>query len=237
MNIKPNANLTSRSAFTLIELLTVIAVLAVLSSLLMVAVQKVRIKTYEAKDVSSLRQLGVGYRLMMNDVKKVELNYFFDPANKIHEYVSDRVTATGGNWNDRVDQSVVARKLMSSPYWAELNSASVTADNPYPRSYSLNASEVLFDLPPKESGRVSWDRDPVPSFRILSHPQVVLMFMTYSPGTPGIAYRGAANPIYSGINKTGYDGRYGRTPILLVDGHVVIADLSKEYNSKETWGH
>ena len=72
--------------------------------------------------------------------------------------------------------------------------------------------------------------------RIKAQSQFVLLFMTYAQGTPGIAYMGAANPIYSGINKTGYSGEYGRTPLLFVDGRAVIADLSKEFNDEKSWG-
>lgn len=227
-------HLKSSRGFTLIELLTVIGILAVLVTFSVAGINKARLRAYEVQDITSLRQLGTAFNLMMNDQDEVKPNDFFDPADKLWAYTSDTIDQSAG-WDDRVAKTAAARKLLSSAYWKKLNAA-YTGSEQYPRSYSVNAAQAFFPSPPPDSGQPDWERLSVRPIKLRIQPQVVLMFMTYANGTPGIAYMGAANPIYSGINKTGNSGQYGRTPILFVDGRAVIADLSREYNDKATWG-
>jgi prepilin-type N-terminal cleavage/methylation domain-containing protein len=226
--------LKSTRGFTLIELLTVIGILAVLVTFSMAGLNKARIRAYEVQDISALRQLGTAFHIMMNDLDEVKPNDFFDPLDKLWIYTADSADQ-GAAWNDRIAKTAAARKLLSSTYWKKLNTAYVGGEQ-YPRSYSVNAAQSFFPSPPPDSGQPDWERLSVRSMKILAQPQVVLLFMTYANGTPGIAYMGAANPIYSGINKTGYSAQYGRTPILFVDGRAVVADLSREFNDAKTWG-
>lgn len=223
-------------AFTLIELLVSIAIVALLSALCMAGLGKARVRAYEVQDVNSLRQLGLSIRLMMNDLTEVKPNDFFDPDDKLWAYTSDAVNESASAWDDRVAKAASVRKLMSSSYWKKLNAGNLSATELYPRSYSVNATQSLFPSPPPDSGQPDWERLSVPTFKIASRTRLVLMFMTYAPNTPGIAYSGAANPIYSGVNKTGYGAEMGRTPLLFVDGHAVVADLAHEYNDSTSWG-
>lgn len=225
--------LKSPSGFTLIELLTVIGILAVLVTFSVAGVHKARLRAYEVQDVNSLRQLGLAYRLMLNELDEVRPNDFFDPADKLWSYTSDSLDQSAG-WDDRVAKTAAARQLLSSAYWKKLNAGRYAAGEQFPRSYSVN--QWFFPAPPPESGQPNWERLAVRPIRVTAQTQMILLFMTYATGTPGIAYMGAANPIYSGINKTGYSGEYGRTPVLFVDGRAVIADLSKEFNDEKTWG-
>ena len=64
MNIK-------RSAFTLIELLSVIAVIGVLAAILIPVVGKVRKSSYDATCTSNLRQVSAAYLLMIADNKNI----------------------------------------------------------------------------------------------------------------------------------------------------------------------
>jgi prepilin-type N-terminal cleavage/methylation domain-containing protein len=64
MNIK-------RSAFTLIELLSVIAVIGVLAAILIPVIGKVRKSSYDATCTSNLRQVSAAYLLMMADNKNI----------------------------------------------------------------------------------------------------------------------------------------------------------------------
>lgn len=224
-------------AFTLIELLASIAIVAILSALCMAGLSKARVRAYEVQDVSSLRQLGLSIRLMMNDLTEVKPNDFFDPNDKLWAYTSDTANESASSWDDRVAKAAAVRKLMSSAYWRKLNAGNFSGTDLYPRSYSVNAAQSLFPSPPPDSGQPDWERLSVPTFKIASQTRLVLMFMTYAPNTPGIAYLGAANPIYSGTNKNGYGAQMGRTPLLFIDGHAMVADLAHEYNDSTYWGN
>ena len=226
--------LKSQRGFTLIELLTVIGILAVLVAFSVAGVQKARLRACEVQDVSSLRQLGVAYNLMMNDLDEVRPNDFFDPLDKLWSYTSDSMNESAA-WDERIAKAAAARKLLSSSYWKKVYAGNFGAGDQFPRSYSVN--QWFFPAPPPESGQPNWERLSVRPMRIKAHPELVLMVMTFAPNTPGIAFRDQASPIYSGIKKTGRDGtQSGRTPVLFVDGRAVIADLSKEFNDEKSWG-
>jgi prepilin-type N-terminal cleavage/methylation domain-containing protein len=56
-----------RAGFTLVELLTVIAIIGILGGILIVTVSKVRQSSYRAEGVSNLRQVGVAIQLYANE--------------------------------------------------------------------------------------------------------------------------------------------------------------------------
>ena len=57
----------ARQAFTLIELLTVIAVVGILAAILVPAIGKVRSNALTTECVSNLRQIGIGMQLYAQD--------------------------------------------------------------------------------------------------------------------------------------------------------------------------
>ena len=56
----------THSAFTLIELLTVIAVIAVLAAILIPAIGTVRMNALETQGLSNIRQVGMSYTISKN---------------------------------------------------------------------------------------------------------------------------------------------------------------------------
>ncbi len=68
MNLKKR-----KQKFTLIELLTVIAVIAILAGLLLPALNKARAKAQSVSCKSNLKQLGIAFKTYSNDFKQVPL--------------------------------------------------------------------------------------------------------------------------------------------------------------------
>ena len=80
-----SARFVSRQAFTLIELLTVIAIIGILASIIIPVVGKVRQTARKAQCVSNMRQWGTAVRLLSNDYKGlVPLNQDLGTDTKIY---------------------------------------------------------------------------------------------------------------------------------------------------------
>lgn len=62
----PSIRIPAR-AFTLVELLVVIAIIAILAALLFPAVSRIRMKALEARALSNIKQVGMGYLLVTQD--------------------------------------------------------------------------------------------------------------------------------------------------------------------------
>jgi len=96
------------SAFTLIELLTVIAIIGVLAAILIPTVGKVRQTAHSAQCVSNLRQIGLAAKSWSTENKNRTLggarNHLLIPgaadswvANVVR-YLQNNTTLLGGNW-------------------------------------------------------------------------------------------------------------------------------------------
>lgn len=65
--MQKTGNTAARGGFTLIELLVVIAIVAVLMGLLFPALVRAKSKSYQVACFSNLRQIGVGFELILSD--------------------------------------------------------------------------------------------------------------------------------------------------------------------------
>ena len=63
----PKSSFRQQRAFTLIELLTVIAIIAVLAGILLAAIPKIRESAFQTKSTSNLRSLYTGLKLISNE--------------------------------------------------------------------------------------------------------------------------------------------------------------------------
>lgn len=65
--LKMRGKNTHRAAFTLVELLTVIAIIGVLAALVITGIRTVRVNAYTAADLARLRSIGAGMALFVTD--------------------------------------------------------------------------------------------------------------------------------------------------------------------------
>jgi prepilin-type N-terminal cleavage/methylation domain-containing protein/prepilin-type processing-associated H-X9-DG protein len=116
------------AAFTLIEILVVIAILAVLAALLLPAVRSVDGRAKETKCLSNLRQVGVAMTLYQaqNDGRFPEAyDVYAGPGVPRSTWIAKLIPLIGGKDNDQVDPASVfncpSRKPLSgkAQWWAD----------------------------------------------------------------------------------------------------------------------
>lgn len=109
----------SKSAFTLIELLTVIAVIAILAAILIPTISKVRMNAMETQGLSNMRQVGVAYLLAAQNNKGVLPSIYGAKREqwdrRVNAILTDGPTEDyPAEWSDAFhDPSAVARGLIS----------------------------------------------------------------------------------------------------------------------------
>jgi general secretion pathway protein G len=86
-----------RSAFTLIELLTVIAIIGILAAIIIPTVGKVKRTAKKAQCVSRLRQWGSAIALQANDAKSRVILDFAKDSSGTGSYILDTYFNSGGN--------------------------------------------------------------------------------------------------------------------------------------------
>lgn len=125
-----------RRGFTLVELLTVIAVIAILATLLLAALGNIRESAKVTQDASNLRQIGAAMLMYANDNDGSLPPGYFDSPETVRRPWQARLNAYLGEGGDRLDE------WMTMPVWWAPG-VPIKADNPrsrFYRHYGMNSA-------------------------------------------------------------------------------------------------
>lgn len=96
--MKKNVRLHAQEAFTLIEMLVVIAIIAILVSIMVPSVNRALESARASKCMHNLRQMGMAHTMFMNDHRGMLL-----PAATIDRYRPDGPTVTQHYWHNALE--------------------------------------------------------------------------------------------------------------------------------------
>jgi prepilin-type N-terminal cleavage/methylation domain-containing protein len=108
--------LASRRAFTLIELMVVIAIIAILASMLLPALAKAKAKAFQANCASNLRQMGVAFHLYASENSDAFPNY---TGIKSDGSLADPTSAADRHllWFEQLRRIIVSGHATNFPAW------------------------------------------------------------------------------------------------------------------------
>jgi prepilin-type N-terminal cleavage/methylation domain-containing protein/prepilin-type processing-associated H-X9-DG protein len=203
------------SAFTLIELLTVIAVIAILAAILIPAVSKVRDRAQATKAVSNIRQIGAAALLYANEHQ-----------GKVPGLGND-TTTNGMGVAGALFPYLESRTINGFPTWPELTRTYLAMSDPRVPEGILNGgwnwmgfNGLFADYPVAPSGGQKPNKD---ERRLLNFERPNRVIYAAS-GNGNLKVTHASNPAQLPIPEVPREGFYfchdGAAPVVFLDGHA-----------------
>lgn len=185
------------TGFTLVELLTVIAIVGILAAILIPVTLHVREAARSAACQSNLRQVGLGFQLYMSE-NKGRAPASYTSAGSAYWYHHLLGSATSGGQGARV--------LPACP------SLDATGGHAAAGNYGMSNLMVWYPAPARRT-----DADPIFFSKRLQRPQSWPLFM--DADSP-IIY-GLENPVESASSSERFAARHGGTAnVLMADLHI-----------------
>ncbi|MEY4488304.1 MAG: hypothetical protein RIQ79_812 [Verrucomicrobiota bacterium] len=208
------------SAFTLIELLTVIAIIGILAAIIIPTVGRVRAKAASTKSASNLRQLGIALNLCIAETKRVTGASNFDQTLCIYLGYSK---GSNGQYAMAAENFFTHPREESTPKIADAPRRSYAQQNEYSPDggHIPNAKEAIEES--RTLGKVA---------TLINNPSQVMIYTERAgPGNPGgcvgmTTYTGMwcgnqdpadVNPDFGDKSINGTSGLFN---YCFVDGHV-----------------
>lgn len=207
MKNPPSRILRGRQAFTLIELMVVIGIIAVLSALLFPAVNKARSSADAAQCMSNLRQLHLAY---MQEVQDNDMtlpwSYYYDESTS---WTEKYAASLGGNWQ-------------LSDGGARLASATGCPAQRKKLKLGPNKRTFAINLPLTDNS-VTGNLNSPPKLSFFAQPSKTVLLADGPPKSATSTQNG-----FNSLNKLVECIHSGRGNVAFLDGHV-------ESLSQEQW--